>query len=76
MPSGLTTAVVASRPWPEPGIASRLTSSHSLTVLSTPAETMYVPSGLKATELIQSLWPRKLFFSSAWRFCTSHSLTT
>src|SRR5262249_28423011 len=74
LPSGLTATASTSRVWPVPGVPSRPTSSHSLSVLSTLAETRNGPLGLKATELTQFLWPRKVY--SACLVSRSQTLMT
>src|SRR5262249_60974269 len=48
-------------------------TSHSLTVLSTPAEARVVPSGLQETDNTPSVCPLRTAFS--WPVCGSHSLT-
>ena len=58
------------------GIASRLTSSHSFTALSTLAETMYAPVRAEGDRADPVLVAAEAVLLLGWRFCTSHSFTT
>src|SRR5437870_4668218 len=72
--SGLQATARTPRSWPKVGLFSPPGISQERIVLSTLALKMVRLSGLKATELIQSLWPRKLCNSLA--LVASQSFTT
>src|SRR5262245_15505214 len=73
-PSALTAIVFNRRLWPIGLAVSPLDSSHTLTVLSTPADRIVCPFGANATELTQSACPRRA--RSSVLFDRSHTRTT